>query len=219
MLCALRFPAPIARMTVAAPVTMSPPAHTPGWLVRPSHCTGKATASPGASAPRTWDELDDPDLRQLRPEEVVERLLGRAIMSRFHAGFSVGTVAGALIGAAMVALDVPVTAHLLGVAVVVGVAVPLTTRGFVPDVEMDKVVPSSEWVKATGPRWTAVLADPARILHRASPAEDKDRYSVTFTWTSRNPIKTMPAAEPFTADEDARIRAGLTPAQLACLPA
>ena len=32
----------------------------------------------------------------------VERRLGRAIMPRFHAGFSVGTVAGALIGAAMV---------------------------------------------------------------------------------------------------------------------
>ena len=30
---------------------------------------------------------------------VVERRLGRAIMPRFHAGFSVGTVAGALVGA------------------------------------------------------------------------------------------------------------------------
>ena len=46
----------------------------------------------------------------------VERRLGRAIMPRFHAGFSVGTVAGALIGAVMVALHVPVTAHLLVVA-------------------------------------------------------------------------------------------------------
>jgi len=91
--------------------------------------------------------------------------------------------------------------------------------GFVSDDEMTKVVPTAEWVKATGPQWTAVLADPARILHRASPAEDQDRYSVTFTWTSRNPIKTMPPAEPLTADEDARIRVGLTPAQLACLPA
>ena len=35
---------------------------------------------------------------------LVERRLGRAIMPRFHAGFSVGTVAGALVGAAMVAL-------------------------------------------------------------------------------------------------------------------
>ena len=63
----------------------------------------------------------------------VERLLGRAIMSRFHAGFSVGTVAGALIGTAMVALDVTVTAHLLVVAVALGIAVPIGVRSFVPD--------------------------------------------------------------------------------------
>lgn len=61
---------------------------------------------------------------------VVERLLGRSIMSRFHAGYSLGTVAGALLGAAMVALHVPVTAHLLGVAVVVAVVVPWGTRTF-----------------------------------------------------------------------------------------
>jgi fucose permease len=66
---------------------------------------------------------------------VVERLLGRAIMSRFHAGFSLGTVAGAGIGALMIALHVPVTAHLLGVAVLVGAAVPLSVRNFAPDVE------------------------------------------------------------------------------------
>ena len=46
----------------------------------------------------------------------VEQRLRRAIMPKFHAGFSVGTVAGALGGAAMVALGVPVTAHLIGVA-------------------------------------------------------------------------------------------------------
>lgn len=63
----------------------------------------------------------------------VERLLGRAIMSRFHAGFSIGTVAGALVGAAMVALDVPVTIHLLVVAVALGIAVPIGVRSFVPD--------------------------------------------------------------------------------------
>ena len=34
----------------------------------------------------------------------VEQRLGRAIMPRFHAGFSVGTVAGAAIGSALVAL-------------------------------------------------------------------------------------------------------------------
>jgi MFS family permease len=66
---------------------------------------------------------------------VVERHLGRAVMSRFHAGFSLGTVAGALLGAAMVALDVPVPAHLVAVAVVVGIGVPLAVRGYLPDVD------------------------------------------------------------------------------------
>ena len=68
---------------------------------------------------------------------VVERHLGRAIMSRFHAGFSFGTVAGALLGAAMVALDVPVPAHLAGVAVLVALVVPASARAFVPDVDTD----------------------------------------------------------------------------------
>lgn len=63
----------------------------------------------------------------------VERHLGRSVMPRLHAGFSLGTVAGALVGAAMVATGVPVTAHLLGVAVVVGIAVPVSVRHFVPD--------------------------------------------------------------------------------------
>jgi bifunctional non-homologous end joining protein LigD len=29
---------------------------------------------PAVAAPRTWDELEDPDLRQLTPDEVVDRL-------------------------------------------------------------------------------------------------------------------------------------------------
>ena len=49
----------------------------------------------------------------------VERRIGRSIMPRFHAGFSVGTVAGALGGSAMIVLGVSVTAHLLAVAAIV----------------------------------------------------------------------------------------------------
>jgi MFS family permease len=60
----------------------------------------------------------------------VERRLGSPIMPRFHAGFSVGTVAGALIGAGMVALGVSITAHLLAVAALVAVARLRLVRGF-----------------------------------------------------------------------------------------
>ena len=62
----------------------------------------------------------------------IERVLGRAILPRFHAGWSIGTVAGAGIAAVMVALGVPVTAHLLAVTVVVAVVMPVAARRFVP---------------------------------------------------------------------------------------
>jgi fucose permease len=62
----------------------------------------------------------------------VEQALGRAIMSRFHAGWSVGTVAGAGAGTAMVALGVPVTVHLLAVALAVAATVPVAARRFLP---------------------------------------------------------------------------------------
>ena len=64
---------------------------------------------------------------------LVERGLDRSVMSRFHAGWSCGTVAGALVAALVVALHVPVAVHLTAVAVVVGVLVPVAVRRFLPD--------------------------------------------------------------------------------------
>ena len=63
----------------------------------------------------------------------VEQELGRAIMPRFHAGFSIGTVAGALVGSAMVAVGVSATVHLVAVAAIVAVAGPLAVRDFLPE--------------------------------------------------------------------------------------
>ncbi len=63
----------------------------------------------------------------------VERALGKAIMPRFHAGFSIGTVAGALLGAAMVAVGVPTSVHLVAVAAIVAVVGQVAVRDFLPD--------------------------------------------------------------------------------------
>ncbi|MFJ6199509.1 MFS transporter [Micromonospora sp. NPDC092111] len=60
----------------------------------------------------------------------VEQRTGTSIMSRFHAALSAGTVLGAGFAAACIELHVPVVAHLAGVAVLVAVAVPLSTRGY-----------------------------------------------------------------------------------------
>lgn len=64
---------------------------------------------------------------------VVERRLGRSIMSRFHAGFSLGTVAGALLGAGAILLDVPVAAHLVVIAVLVMAVVIWFAQRFIAD--------------------------------------------------------------------------------------
>ena len=60
----------------------------------------------------------------------VEQRLGRSIMPRFHAGFSVGTVAGAAIGTALVALGISVRTHLIVVAGLVALITPLAARSF-----------------------------------------------------------------------------------------
>jgi MFS family permease len=60
----------------------------------------------------------------------VEQALGRVIMPRFHAGWSMGTVAGAGLGAALIAAHIPVLPHLLAVAVATAVVIPVGVRGY-----------------------------------------------------------------------------------------
>jgi predicted MFS family arabinose efflux permease len=79
---------------------------------------------------------------------VAERLSGRSIMARFHAGFSVGTVAGALVSAAMIAAGVDVPVHLTAVAVLVAVVVPLGARRFLSDVDEDAGRPAGRALTA-----------------------------------------------------------------------
>jgi cyanate permease len=62
----------------------------------------------------------------------VEQAMGRVVMPKFHAGWSMGTVAGAGLGAALIALRVPVLPHLLAVAVATALVVPAAVRGFLP---------------------------------------------------------------------------------------
>ena len=82
----------------------------------------------------------------------VERRSGRAIMSRFHAGFSIGTVGSALLGAGLIAIGVPVTAHLTVVAVVVAVAVLAAARAFLPDDSDPAAQPAGHSVGTDRPR-------------------------------------------------------------------
>ena len=62
----------------------------------------------------------------------VEQRLGRVLMPRLHAGFSLGTVAGALLGAGAAALGFPLPAQLVLTAVLALAAVAVVTRSFLP---------------------------------------------------------------------------------------
>jgi predicted MFS family arabinose efflux permease len=96
---------------------------------------------------------------------VVERRLGRAIMPRFHAGYSVGTVAGALVGAGIVALHVPVTPHLIASAVFVAVVVVLSVRTFVADNSADAEAVADDVPAESGLRRTlSAWSEPRTIL-------------------------------------------------------
>ncbi len=88
--------------------------------------------------------------------------------------------------------------------------------GYLDDETVTRLHGAEAVRSAGGPQWTVVVADTARVFHRGMPPTGRDRYAMTFTWTSRRPVKSMPN-EPFTAEEGDRIRAGLTRRQLDCL--
>ncbi len=73
----------------------------------------------------------------------VERRLGRAIMPRFHAAFSLGTVAGAAGGALAAGFGLSIAEHVLPTTAVVLVAVVVAVRSFVPVEEPEQVDPTA----------------------------------------------------------------------------
>jgi hypothetical protein len=89
--------------------------------------------------------------------------------------------------------------------------------GFVTDVRMRKAIPVTEWRMATGPKHTANIADTCAVFHRAKPPTTTNRFSVTFSWTSRKAMKTY-ASMPMTEETYEATLARLSPRQRACVP-
>jgi hypothetical protein len=88
---------------------------------------------------------------------------------------------------------------------------------YVSDADMVRVAPRQVWRCCPGPAWTAVVADPANIFHRVRPLINRDRYSVTFSYTSHHFLKN-PRVAPLTEQQHARVALGLSSRQLATLP-
>lgn len=101
----------------------------------------------------TWDVAQNVEAAD------VERRLGRTLMPRFHAGFSIGTVAGALAGAGCARLGVPVPAQLIGTAVLVTATVVIAVRWFlpVPVLKEGEVRTSAQTLRAWRERRTLLI--------------------------------------------------------------
>ena len=69
---------------------------------------------------------------------LVEQAIHRAIMPRFHAGFSFGTVLGAALGASAAAAGLPVSLHLIIIVGIVAVSAPVCLRFFLPEVKRER---------------------------------------------------------------------------------
>lgn len=99
----------------------------------------------------------------------VERALGRHIMPRLHGSFSIGTVAGAGLGALAASVHVPVAIHLSIIAIIVSVSVVIgaghyqadriTSTGSMVDLGDSGAVPGTGPIPIVTPT-TAVMSSP-----------------------------------------------------------
>jgi len=86
------------------------------------------------------------------------------------------------------------------------------SSGFVSDATMARTVPPADWIQAIGPRLSAIFVDTSRVFHRAQAPTKTDRYSMTFSYSSRTPFQTFPDTMLSPADL-ARLCNELTPRQ------
>ena len=62
--------------------------------------------------------------------------------------------------------------------------------GFVSDEVIKTVVPTSDWKSCIGHSGIVTFSDTCNVFHRAKPPVEADRFSITFSYTSRQPITT-----------------------------
>ena len=63
------------------------------------------------------------------------------------------------------------------------------SSGFVSDEVMETIVPISDYKPCLGKFGTAIFVDTCNVFHRIKTPVGSDRYSITFAYTSKRPIK------------------------------
>ncbi|GAB4158620.1 MAG: hypothetical protein Fur0046_38190 [Cyanobacteria bacterium J069] len=85
--------------------------------------------------------------------------------------------------------------------------------GLIEDEVMSRSVPPSRWIACWGQKYTVVITDPCRVLHRVKVPSQRDRHSVTFNYCSRFPFEFR---SKHALKCNAEVLARLSARQLAC---
>ena len=59
--------------------------------------------------------------------------------------------------------------------------------GYLSDAEMQQAVAKKDWTACLAPLGSAIITDTSSVFHRAQPPTVKERFSITFCYTSANP--------------------------------
>ena len=59
--------------------------------------------------------------------------------------------------------------------------------GYVSDEEMSAAIPKSNWTACLAKKGSVVISDTSSVFHRAQPPTDRERFSITFCYTSTMP--------------------------------
>lgn len=88
--------------------------------------------------------------------------------------------------------------------------------GYLSEAVADLHIPARERIAVVGGPGAVFAFDGARLFHRAQPPVDRDRYSVTYSYTSRWPMELRASAKPHQQLREALQH--LPPQILACVP-
>jgi hypothetical protein len=88
--------------------------------------------------------------------------------------------------------------------------------GYVSDAVMESLVPREHWQPCTGARGSVVVGDTASVFHRIQAPVNSHRLSITFTYTSRKPVRVYDEIS-LPAQDIANLGRYLTERQKQCL--
>lgn len=88
--------------------------------------------------------------------------------------------------------------------------------GYLSDTEMSQVVDPTDWTACLAKKASVIITDTSSVFHRAQPPTERDRFSITFCYTSANPLVIWRGRKISHAEWEKVVRQ-LNPRQLNCL--